>query len=377
VGRKILLATEEDTSPLLTEVAADNEQMLQEKLKQHPELIPVDEFGWASPLMVVGRETRLPSGAIDLVGIAPGGEILLAEFKTGPQNPDFRAALAQAVDYGSDLWGMSYDQFEDTVVRRFFAGPWCPPSSPLKKCDSLLTAADVAWGSSWPDEDRDLFVERITNALADGHLHYVVIAQAFTDSMTQTARYLNHISTSPKFFLVELIRFSNGSIEAFEARTVLRPDAKRSRGQTTALTEHDFLDQEPDDSFRHFMKELLDFTGGIGLVHEWGSTGMSIRMRFSGHPQLSSIAWLFPSNVKNGWMGLRYLTLGYPHRILEEIPSAAPALNTYATTVGMLDGAANAAASRLHAYVFAPTKAQNNIEPIKEAIAALAESGQA
>ena len=115
-----MLVTEASkASPVLTEVVADDEQMLQERLKLHPELIPVDEFGWSSPLMVVGRETRLPSGAIDLVGIAPSGEILLAEFKTGPQNPDFRAALAQAIDYGSDLWGMTYDEFEATVVRRW------------------------------------------------------------------------------------------------------------------------------------------------------------------------------------------------------------------------------------------------------------------
>jgi len=40
----------------------------------------------------------------------------LAEFKTGPQNPDFRHALAQAVDYGADLWGMTPDEFDATVA---------------------------------------------------------------------------------------------------------------------------------------------------------------------------------------------------------------------------------------------------------------------
>ena len=49
------------------------------------------------------------------------GEILIAEFKTGPQNPDFRHALAQAIDSGADLWGMSPEEFEATVAARYFA----------------------------------------------------------------------------------------------------------------------------------------------------------------------------------------------------------------------------------------------------------------
>ena len=48
-------------------------------------------------------------------------QILVAEFKTGPKNPDFRGALAQAMDYGADLWGMSYDEFETTVALQYLS----------------------------------------------------------------------------------------------------------------------------------------------------------------------------------------------------------------------------------------------------------------
>jgi hypothetical protein len=57
---------------------------------------------------------------------------LVIEFKTGPKNPDFRAALAQLLDYGSDLWQLTLDQFETAVAARYFVGDHCPSTSPTK-----------------------------------------------------------------------------------------------------------------------------------------------------------------------------------------------------------------------------------------------------
>src|SRR2546423_1917903 len=110
MARKIVIVRDDGSqSALLTEVAAHDEAQLQERIKNDPDLLPIDEFGMTGPLMVVGRETTLPSGAVDLVALARSGELLIVEFKTGPQNPDFRATLAQLIDYGSDLWRTSLD----------------------------------------------------------------------------------------------------------------------------------------------------------------------------------------------------------------------------------------------------------------------------
>jgi hypothetical protein len=103
VPRRMVLVTEDGASPVLDEVAAHDELQLQSRLARNPDLIPIEEFGWGGPLLVVGRETTLPSGSVDLIGVARSGEVLVAEFNTGPQNPDSRHALAQALDYGSDL----------------------------------------------------------------------------------------------------------------------------------------------------------------------------------------------------------------------------------------------------------------------------------
>ena len=101
MGRKIVLKREgESAGKILEEVQAHDEAQLQEQLKENPDLLPIEEYELPGPLMVVGRETPLPSGSVDLICLTRTGELLLVEFKTGPKNPDFRHTLAQLLDYG-------------------------------------------------------------------------------------------------------------------------------------------------------------------------------------------------------------------------------------------------------------------------------------
>ena len=72
-------------SPILEEVAAHDEAQLQGMLKRHPELLPLEELGLSGPAVVVGRESQLESGRIDLVVLGNGGELALVEFR-----PDHR-----------------------------------------------------------------------------------------------------------------------------------------------------------------------------------------------------------------------------------------------------------------------------------------------
>jgi hypothetical protein len=91
------------------------------------------------------------------------------EFKIGPQNPDLRHALAQLIDYGSDLWGMTVGDFESGVVQRYLEGPYCPPA--YKPCGTLRELAEPGWKSAefgWND-----FVDRLATVPGDDDFHYV------------------------------------------------------------------------------------------------------------------------------------------------------------------------------------------------------------
>src|SRR5690606_13953274 len=96
---------------------------------------------------------------------------------------DFRHALAQVVDYGSDLWRMTIDEFDRGVVQRYLRSSHADPSvGQARSLDEMLT------GSPWqlPPEGREALVARLTDVLTTGDFTFVVAAQRFTPTMATT-----------------------------------------------------------------------------------------------------------------------------------------------------------------------------------------------
>ena len=71
---------------------------MQELLEAHPDLVRLEDLGLTGPTLIVGRESVLNSGRIELMVLANGGELVFVEFKTSSQHPDFRGYLAQLLD---------------------------------------------------------------------------------------------------------------------------------------------------------------------------------------------------------------------------------------------------------------------------------------
>ncbi len=142
--RKILVVSNTGGPVDFIEVPASNEHELQDIMLNHPQLVPAKDLGLDDDLLVVGRETTLASGFIDLLCLSRSGEVVIIEFKTGPKNPDFRHALAQVIDYGSDLWRLSdWKEFDQGVVHRYLNGPRVDVA--YKSCHDLRGAATMAW----------------------------------------------------------------------------------------------------------------------------------------------------------------------------------------------------------------------------------------
>jgi hypothetical protein len=312
-----MLVTNESKTSVLKESLAHNEAQLQTVMRDHPGLLPLEDLDLVGPALVVGKETGVPSGAIDLVLVARGGELVLVEFKTGPQNPDFRAALAQLLDYGSDLWQMSLDDFERKVALRFFASNQAKGTG-YENCKTLDEAIDRAWADRpLSEEERATFKDRLSTDLADGAFTYVVAAQRLSDAMATTARYLNESHRRSRFFLIEMVRFTNdpdGGQEVFEARTVLRPEPtarsapRGARG--TRLTREALMELIDDPAYAEAVGRLLDAAEATGLTVWWGTSGLSLRLSNPESGPAASVGWFFPPGV-GGWLGLTDLVLGF------------------------------------------------------------------
>lgn len=365
--RKLLLRLPDGSSPVLDQVAAENEVQLQDEMKQHPELLPLEDLGLLGPPVVIGRETPLESGRIDLVLLGNGGDLALVEFKTGPQNPDFRSCLAQLLDYGSDLWGMTLEDFELRVTGPFFAGKH---STVTGATPTLEAAVAAVWG----DEPQDAvgWQERLATQLRDGSFHYVAVAQRFTPSMLRTLRYLNATSKVARFSAVEMIRFQGAGLGAFEARVVAaaEPISGMSAQAKSTLSGVDALVSGiADDAYRHALTDVFSSIAEIyGVTVFWGTTGCSVRVPLPGRNPLS-IGWVFPPGPPR-WLGLTNLTLGWyqDSNGLNLSATRQAALENYRNAVGQLPGATTPSPTSVHGWSFAPEHVMTNQVALVEAI---------
>ena len=362
--RRILVETP-DGPVVALEVLAHDEAQLHVIMKDHPELLPLDDLGLVGPPLVVGRETTLPSGSIDLCMLARGGEVVLVEFKTGPQNPDFRAALAQLLDYGSDLWEMTYDDFEKRVAFRYFASSHAKGTS-TEGCKSIGEAMKKVWGDApLTEEEEAAFKERLVADLSDGRFTYIVAAQRFTDAMGRTAQYLNASQSQSSFCLVEMVRFERNDAEVFEARTILQPGPGRRSPKTSGsrLTRESLLEQIPGADYAEGIDRLLTSAEEMGLTIYWGTKGISIRVDSpTGRSAYASIAWLYPPGVI-GWLNLTDLTLGFDPNAQGSGPIRRE-LEQYAETCSALPGAVKETKGGLVAWHFGPADVVNHLDAV-------------
>lgn len=373
MGRKILLNTDAGKR-ILEETGVQDEHQLQELLKDNPNLLPIEDFELESPLMVIGRETTLASGSVDLICLASSGDVLVIEFKTGPQNADFRHVVAQLLDYGSHLWQTTYDEFENAVARRYFTSDRCPPG-PARGKASIESVAKELWGVD--DEHFATIRDRIEEQLAKGSFRFVVAAQRFTPTMERTVAYLNDVAPQARFYAVELVRFESDGASAFEARTVLKPQTTRAAArQQTALNERAFLDAVDDPVYRTALERLLDTARAHQLRFEWGPRGTSIRLPTRDRAEPLSIGWLFPPGAI-GWMGLSYVTLGFDPKSAANTPSVLPHLHDYLKAIQEIPGAKRTRTDSLNAYTLEPDVLIPHIDKALDAMAQLVDAANA
>jgi hypothetical protein len=350
----------------LVETPAASEHDLQEIVKANPRLIPTEDLGLEGELLVIGRETVLASGAVDLLCLARSGDVVIVEFKTGPQNPDFRAALAQLVDYGSDLWKLSLDEFE-AIAQRYFAGPRATGEARGAR-DLEDAVARMDW--SFDDEERAAFTSRLAEVLATGDFHFVVAAQRFTDPMRSTLDYLNHTMQAGRFFLVEVILLSNDRMSAHAAQVVAAPPRRGVSGASSPsvrVSEAELLANLPDESFRAAVGEVLAACAGLGLSITGRSKGLSIRIQTPAGDRLT-IAWVLPPGEQ--WYRVRDFALGFDPGSRKVTDAIRPRLERFAARAEAINGSAPVPSS-VNVHTFAPSVLPGVVQDVIAALESL------
>jgi len=176
-----------------------NETVLQQLIREHPEVLPLEDLGDdVPPLLIVGRETALLNGYVDVIGVDQDGLITIVECKLD-RNPEVkRTVIGQVLGYGAYLWGMSYEQFESDVVRKYFGSDRChrPDWRDLAVDDAMQRfREEQSLGGEW---DKSAFREQVTANLQAGRFRLIIVVDKVNDELRRTVEFLN-TCTGPHF----------------------------------------------------------------------------------------------------------------------------------------------------------------------------------
>jgi hypothetical protein len=180
---------------------------------EHPDVLPLAEIeGVIEGLISVCREMQTPHGFIDNLFITADGQIVIAEAKLWRNPQARREVVAQALDYASCLFRMSYAEFESAALSGQFGA--------RQKPRSLWELVPDAVRLPEPE-----FVDAVSRNLKRGRIVVLVVGDGIREGTEQLVEVLqSHAGFRFTFALVELSVFSlpGGQGRLVIPRTLLR-----------------------------------------------------------------------------------------------------------------------------------------------------------
>ncbi len=183
------------------EAGAENafdESWLQKQLHDTPSCLPMEniERGFR-PLRAICREIPTSHGPIDNLFMTGDGDIVIVEVKLW-RNPEARRkVVAQALDYASCLFKMSYEDFEKAVLKGQFGAAEKPSS-----IYSLFTDDNEALGEAD-------FVDAVSRNLSRGSIVVLVVGDGIRAETEQlTAVLQSHSGLRFTFALIEMSAYA-------------------------------------------------------------------------------------------------------------------------------------------------------------------------
>jgi hypothetical protein len=255
------------------------ETALQEALKRNPEAIPAPDLE-LDDLIVVGRETPLPSGYIDLLLVDAQGQVIIVETKLS-RNPELRRqVVAQLLDYGASLWKIAPNlkSFEQLVLR-YWKSPACEDLR-VKEADTLRDGVEPIflelYGEDW---DYDAFEAALEDNLANGQHVLLIVASGLMDGLSRNLLQYANICLGLPLYGVEITMFKMEGRELIVPRGVRYKAGPRvSAKQTRRKTDRDAFFSECTSLGAAFISRLLDEAEQQSMMIEWGTKGFSVRM---------------------------------------------------------------------------------------------------
>ncbi len=252
-----------------------SEEELQTFLREHSDLMPVDEIELGTPpLLCIGWEVSVASGSQDLLYVDETGLLTIVETKL-KKNPEARReVVGQILEYASHASAWTPSDVE-TKAHKFFSSEECPKEYKGLRLEEALrhflgrTNSPARESFSYEDS-----LNLVSTNLERGHIRLVIAIDEPPSSLLKTVEFVNRFSERFEMYLIQLKRFhdkasgQNIFVPALFGR-VARPESRRRPGRL--WDKESFLQQASEKSPESLpvLERLLDFTEGDKAI-VWG-----------------------------------------------------------------------------------------------------------
>ena len=309
----------------LEEKPFSTEDELQALIAEHPELLDGEQIRPGDPRrwILISREKGIAETsdaaarwAIDHLMIDQDAVPTLTEVKRG-SNPEIRRTIVgQMLEYAAHA---AQTWTADELRRTFEKSTNERGLDPSHELATLLQADGEA--------DADRFWRDVSTNLAARRLRLLFVADDIPDPLERVVEFLNGQMPGIEVLAVEIKQFRGKSTQTLVPRVIGRtaappvPVPKR-----LLLTRKSFLDGFVSDEARSVASRLLDVAQESGGTLQWGSSSVSVRMSCSVWRQPITIAWLYPSSKKGGWLSTKDFSFGAA--IFDDVPPPEEKLRT-------------------------------------------------
>lgn len=252
---KILVRDSQGNVRTLTE-GFSNEEELRTFLERHADLIPLEELGGeTTPLLCIGREVAVASGAQDLLYIDQLGVLTIVETKLGRNRQARREVVGQILEYAAQLSTWTAAEVERQATM-FLGRPF----------QEVLADLSTAWrGTETSTFSYEDFLRSVEANIQTGRIRLIIATDDPPQSLVRTVEFINRSTQNLELYLLQLKKFSDPDVgQVLFVPTVLgRANAPNAARAGAGWTADGFFRQALQKAPREaivLMEQLLDFS---------------------------------------------------------------------------------------------------------------------
>jgi hypothetical protein len=320
----------------------DNEAQLQNLLIDDVNTLPLDEIGYDTKFVTIGKEVSLQNGALDILAVSPQGHIALIETKLDKNSEVKRTVVGQVLGYAAYLWNKSYADLE-TIFRKFVT------QQNVNFSGNLIDYVKEKSGDDSISESE--FKEGLEKRLRLGSFTLLIVVDQVNQELRDIANYLNDRTGQEIDFYVIEMELVGDKQEQFLIPRLANPPRKnvtfsseKSKSNNgydrTPITKEDFINKLSDSGKKLATSFINKFENNHLVVLTWRKNGFSIMSKFTKDIDAGGYTsfpyFFFQAPMAEG--SFEGLSFGYPEEIYTKSPETRNFTGKYVTYYRSLPG---------------------------------------